>query len=269
MSKKVIKMGKRDSSKTRVKPVFDQLISQDKTGLSWFNRLLRLPYIPNRHRSIMVPEALPLVDSRWAAREKSLYPPISLLRWLINNLEINPEQNTSDSDAVRRKRKALFQKDIDVIAEALSLLVKSNLANREWYILEGKTKPDVYLETPNLIIVIEGKRTESTSTVETKWMSVRHQMLRHLDCAWEIRGSKKVFGFFIIEGEGGGDAIDIPYKWIDLLHETIKTEIIAKTLPHRNIQEREQIADSFLGATTWQRVCTEFGIDWASLPDVC
>jgi hypothetical protein len=262
-------MGKRDSSKTRVKPVFEQLISQDKTGLSWLNRLLRLPHIPNRHRSTVVPEALPLLDSRWADREKSLDPPVSLLRWLINNLEIDPEQNMSDSEAVRRKRKALFHKDPDVIVEASSLLEKSNFADKEWYILEGKTKPDAYLETSNLIIVIEGKRTETTSTVETKWMSVRHQMIRHLDCTWEIKGSKQIFGFFILEGEGGGDAIDIPKHWINLLYETVNPEIITKSLPHRNIEEREKIANSFLGATTWQRVCAEFGIDWASLPDTC
>lgn len=262
-------LGKRDSSKTRVVPVFNQLISYDKTGLSWLDRLLKLPHIPTQHGYISIPDSLPVIDLGWGNNEKALDPPISLLRWLINNLEIDPEEDSTDSEATRRKRKALFQKDPEAIKKALSLLERPKRPGKAWYILEGKTQPDVYIETSTLIIVIEGKRTEPTSTLNTKWMPVRHQMLRHLDCAWEVKGSREVFGFFILEGEGRADAVQIPKHWISLLSETVSTETINRSLPHRNIDERERIAKSFLGATTWQKVCIEFGIDWNSLPNTC
>ena len=36
-------MGKRDSSKTRVVPVFDQLHAKDGSGRSWLGKLMALP----------------------------------------------------------------------------------------------------------------------------------------------------------------------------------------------------------------------------------
>jgi hypothetical protein len=57
------------------------------------------------------------------------------------------------------------------------------------------------IETPDALIVIEGKRTESGATIDTTWLTGRHQIWRHIDAAWEIRGRRQVFGFFIVEGE--------------------------------------------------------------------
>jgi len=115
--------------------------------------------------------------------------------------------------------------------------------------------------------VIEGKRTEPFPTLSTKWMPVRHQMLRHLDCAWEIRGKKEVYGFFIVEGDGEADAYDVPQRWIEASKDTISDKALKGSLPHRNPDEIEKITKCFLGITTWQAVCGEFGIDWKSLPD--
>lgn len=87
-------------------------------------------------------------------------------------------------------------------------------------------------------------------------MAGRHQMLRHIDCAWEIRARKKVFGFFIVEGSG--DSIEIPREWLTHAEETVSETAIAASLPHRGPDERNAIATTFLGVTTWQRVCDEF-----------
>jgi len=188
-------MGGKDSSKTRVKPVFDELFLKDKTGLSWIERLLRLPSMINME-SALFPEPLPLNIHAWADNEKALFPPRSLLRWLVMNLELPENYNFEDrSKNTQLKREALLRKDLTVIKEALSLLEHPVLLDQAWYILEGPTYPDVYLETDNLVVVIEGKRTEYTSTTKTTWMPVRHQILRHLDCPWEIRGARKLFGF--------------------------------------------------------------------------
>ena len=95
-------------------------------------------------------------------------------------------------------------------------------------------------------------------------MPVRHQMLRHIDCAWEIRGNRPVFGFFIVEGD---DHEELPMEWTGFVHTTIHPDALAHSLPHRSVRERDQIAEAFLGATTWQRVCKELGIDWSTIPD--
>lgn len=140
------------------------------------------------------------------------------------------------------------------------------MSDRAWYVLEGCTGPDVYLETESVVIVIEGKRTERAPTTYTTWMVVRHQMLRHLDCVWEHRG-RDLFGFFIVEGRGGVTDLAVPASWQSAIEGTVKTEVLEESLLHRSEAERDAIARGFLGATTWQRVCREFDIACSELPD--
>jgi hypothetical protein len=70
-----------------------------------------------------------------------------------------------------------------------------------------------------------------------------------------------------VEGDRGSDAYDVPERWIEASKSTILDETLKNSLPHRKPNEVKEIAESFLGATTWQAVCKEFGIDWKSLPD--
>ena len=43
---------------------------------------------------------------------------------------------------------------------------------KSWHLFEGETRPDVYIETPDLLVVIEGKRTEGGPTTSTKWIVI-------------------------------------------------------------------------------------------------
>lgn len=92
-----------------------------------------------------------------------------------------------------------------------------------------------------------------------------HRILRHLDCAWEIRGKKQVIGFFIVQGENGKE--EVPVKWQEFAKDTISAEAIASSLPHRGPEEQGEIASCFAGVTTWERVCREFGIDPKTLSE--
>lgn len=132
-----------------------------------------------------------------------------------------------------------------------------------WWVLEGSTYPDAVIETPDAIIVIEGKRTERKPTRRTTWMSTRDQMLRHMDGAWEVRGERRVLGFFILEADRG----KLPAGWETVAADTVAQDMLANSLPHRSPDERAAIAAGFLGATTWQDVCIEFGLDAARLPE--
>jgi hypothetical protein len=76
------KMGRRDSSKTRVAPIFDILYDSDKTGKSWLPKLLRLPAGGNIIR-INPDWDFSIQDKGWGREEKKLEPPVSLLSWLI------------------------------------------------------------------------------------------------------------------------------------------------------------------------------------------
>ena len=144
--------GKYDSSKTRVRPVFDELWTR---GRDWLPQLLALPTDGCADADINSRD-LTLVDGRWEPKEKCLNPPISLLSWLIRNVN---RLASRDLDGEFRQRLAIG--DPETIEHALRLL-RTEGASRAWYIFEGPTCPDVYLVARDALVVIEGKRTERT-----------------------------------------------------------------------------------------------------------
>jgi hypothetical protein len=170
--------------------------------------------------------------------------------------------------ATREKREKLVARDAATIAEARRLL-ETRTQPGVWYVLEGKSAPDVYLETATATIVIEGKRTERTATSLTTWMPKRSQMLRHMDAAYEIRGHKRVLGLLIVEGDGGADAVTPSAHWANQANEQVLLQTLTDSLPHRSVEEGKEIAAGFLGVTTWQRVCAEFDVPWPPYNDVC
>lgn len=250
--------GTRDSSKTRVVPVFDQLWKRDPTGRSWLPRLLSLP--AHGTASTAPANVGVLRERNWGPDERGLCPPVSLLSWLIRHLE---QPSGGQTEPIDRRRIDLMGRDPATIQQALSLL-RAGASERKWYVFEGVTFPDVFLATDDLVVVVDGKRTEAGPTTATKWMPVRHQMLRHLDCAYEIIGHRQLLGFFIVEGDPAGQ---VPQPWVDACKATTSSEVLQRSLPHRSEEERLAIANCFLGATTWQRVCSELGLAYESLPD--
>lgn len=243
-------------------PVFDRLFANDNSGKTWLQRLLSLP-VGGHHVNLLNGLDLTILDKGWGENEKKLEPPVSLLSWLIRHPENMNCQNLSSDPVKAQKRQELINGSLSQQREALKLL-RNNPSGKGWHLFEGKTQPDLFRETPDTLIVIEGKRTESGATTKTKWMPGRHQMLRHIDCAWEIKGKKKVVGFFIVEGEGKNP--EISESWVEQVRQTMSTEAITSSFPHRGPEEQLAIVECFSGATTWQRVCKEFDIDWQILP---
>ena len=259
-------MGKHDSSATRVVPVFEALHSADSSARMWLPRLIGLP-VGGHPPSLRDDTDFSLRRHGWGRTEAKLNPPVALLSWLIRHPRAPVAGGLSGDPQKAEIRRQWIEGSDERIAEGLELL-RRNPKRLDWHIFEGPTRPDVYLETNDLLVVIEGKRTEAGPTRATKWMEGRHQMLRHLDCAWEIRGGRQVAGFFIVEGEDASE--EIPAKWLSFARETIAPSTIAAGLPHRGPDEQKQIAAAFIGVTTWQRVCREFaqfGLDYAALPD--
>ena len=122
----------------------------------------------------------------------------------------------------------------------------------------------MFIETDRVVVVIEGKRTEPGPTRGTLWLPGRHQMIRNLDAAYEIRGARQLFGFFLVEGQGPAGAV--PDKWKKVAIETITTPVIDSSLPHRPIGEQAEIAEAFLGVASWKQVLGALSLD-LDLPD--
>jgi hypothetical protein len=149
--------------------------------------------------------------------------------------------------------------DAATLEEALRQLASRPTSARAWYVLEGPTQPDVYLETDEVVVVIKGKRKEARPTLRTEWMAVRHQIHRHLDAAWELRRERRVYGLFIGEADDGVGT-EPPAVWREAAADAVAEETLAQSLPHRTAEERAAIGAALLGVTTWQAVCEELAI---------
>lgn len=194
-------------------------------------------------------------------KEKGLAPPVTLLAWLLDHFT-RPKGDKYGSGEVGDMRRLLAKRDPDAMAKARAGLARSR-RGKAWYVLEGHTSPDVYLVTPDALIVVEGKRTEAGPTTSTTWMAGRHQMLRHIDAAWEIRGDRAVYGMFIVEAMPGTD--EVPELWQQAAKDTRSDAAIHSSLPHRSLADREGIRQAMVGVTTWQRIVTAFGLTPAVL----
>ena len=256
-------MGKRDSTKTRVIPVFDYLM-KNYNPEEWLKKLISLPQGCNSV-SLQLTCKFSIMDYGWGVEEKKLDPPVALLSWLIRHPRKPLSGNLSNNPEVAQKRLEWIEGSEKMQINGLSLLRRSQ-TRKDWHIFEGQTQPDVFIQTPDIIVVVEGKRTEKKPTISTKWMAGRNQMLRHIDCAWEIASGRKIIGFFIVEGNNADG--EVPTDWNNFAKQTVTTEAIASSLPHRGPEEQRGIASSFVGVTTWQRLCKEFKISWSMLPDL-
>ena len=250
--------GERDSSKTRVVPVLDQLRTRND---DWVRSLLTLA----KHGSgAPVPADMPLLYTSgfWGSAERALKPPVALLSWLIRNLNLAPPVGATH---IGKERARLLAGETSTIATALARLRLAGTGTA-WHILEGPSYPDAYIETPGALVVIEGKRTERGPTTDTTWMSGRHQIWRHLDAAWEVRARRAVFGLLLVEGVAPNPT-EVPSVWQEAAAAAFATEALQRSFPHRGVEERAAIAQSFLGVATWQAVCRHFAFDFAALPE--
>lgn len=260
-------MGKNDSTKTRVVPVFDHLLSSDCTGTQWLGRLIRLgtradvATVP-RDIEALISDHLP----SWGQNERCLSPPLELLEWLVRNITKEQVDKSRDKGETRKKREALASGDPDVLCEAIRLL-REGKRGKEWFVLEGPSWPDAYLETDTLVLVVEGKRRETSPTNYTTWMPYRPQLIRHMDAAWEVAAGRAVLGLLLVEGKTG-DPMSVPMKWLRDSEMHLQHDHLAASLPHRSDQERLEIGAGILGAATWQSVCHEFSIGWPPFQDV-
>ena len=270
--------GRFNSSITRVRPVFMELIRKDKTGHSWLPPLLRLASTNRKLAESMAAEAGTLVPEMTRIREYQdrvlsdygketvklpscfeyrIPPPTAFLRWLIEHpdrMSWSEEKGTSPGTIARRRR--LFDQRDDAvrngaIKEALVELAreKNTGSARQWWAFEGFTEVDCCLETERTLLLIEGKRTESLSA-STRWYRGRNQLVRNLETAQEAAGTK-LFAVMTISEE--------PIEPLD-------TAAIEQSLPHLSPRDREALMCHDLGNTTWRESCQATGLHFEELP---
>jgi hypothetical protein len=193
----------------------------------------------------------------WGRTERSFDPPVALLSWLIRH----PTPLLLAPPALP-ERTLLANGEPAVIVRALHAL-RTSAAPKGWHLLEGPTVPDVMIETPDALIVIECNSSEPNGTPDSA-VTGRRPMWRHIDAAWEIRGRRRIFGFFIVPGQEADGGV--PSVVEASFGEALSEAVLEANFPHRSAKERDAITACFLGGTTWNLVCKTLNISLASLP---
>ena len=136
-------MGRFDSSRSRVAPVFDRLRAIDLTGRSWLPTLLSLP--AREPRVTVAPSSGPLKKARWWPEEERLLAPKELLRWLVQNAAAPQSDAAWGGEQTKQKRISLTHHDPNVIAEAMKLLDGAAAADeRAWYVWREPAVPTCF-----------------------------------------------------------------------------------------------------------------------------
>lgn len=242
-------MGKYDSSKYRVVPLVDAIKCNSEKFQLFLGLIEGIPDL-----SCPVDEGAYF----YGENEKKLNPTKEHLNGLIEYIATKEFKKISISDTNRADLYGLngAERRKEAKEEALRLIeetyVVDGLLPKAWYIFEGPTNPDIYIEGKDYVIVCEGKWTESHITTKTTHLNEederRNQMVRHIQGALNAT-DKKVYAFYIVDESCG-------YKQ-NLTKAKFKEYLESETI---SPIEQTAIFDAYYGYTTWMEVASRIGV---------
>jgi len=237
-------MGKYNSSTYRVVPLVEAIKCNQRN----FDL-----FLSSVHSQKVIPNLLCPADDNayfYGDDEKQLNPPKEHLMNLVKYIASKKIETFN----VGSKRAYLYgfkgnEKRKAAELEALHRIDKTyteQLLPKAWYIFEGATNPDIYIEGEDYIIVCEGKWTESHITTKTTHLKAenenRNQMIRHIQGVLNST-DKTIYAFYIV---------DANCNYIgDLTEDAFKTQLDMETIKPNN---KEAILSAFYGYTTWQEL---------------
>ncbi len=254
-------MGRRNSSKTRVQPVFESLLQRDPTGKRWLPQLLDLIETPSD--SIVRASQGRMIKAGGGEFERRFPPAMPFLRWLIENpgeltWPVSKGKRKTYGQPTQRNRESLLgYRGVEEQMSAKQLAHKELIrkgaegSRGQWWAFEGFTAVDFCISTEKLLLLVEGKRTDILAQ-STEWYRGRNQLLRNLESGIKAAGDRE-FGVVLVEEQRNGPVLD----GID----------IARATPHLTPVERAELIEHYWGSTTWADLCKRTGVDYASLPN--
>ena len=233
-------MGIYNSSEHRVKPLMQKIESEPKN----FEKLINIIGLTDFGHPKIFRYANGKINT-----EKALKPTkdhlLGLIKYLFGkgakNYPVNGDNRIELLDGVVEKRD-LALSEVERNYDSLPL--------KAWYIFEGYTYPDLYIEGDDYIIICEGKWTEPHITTETTYLKTakgayRNQMVRHIQGALNSAGNKKVYAFYIVDKNSG---------YTKDLEKDSFAEHVEKETISLSYSEKMDVISSYYGYTTWQDI---------------
>jgi hypothetical protein len=268
-------MGEKNSSLTRVQPVFNPLLTTWPDGEPWLGELWGMAALTRPGAAIAAPDVLgPLLPDETptepSARvgkvfERAVAPPLAFLRWLLEHPEAmqvrDPVTYGAKSQTARDWRGKLFSSDPKRVREAQEqglLQLGKRLAahgRQKWWAFEGFTHVDCCLMTDRAVVFIEGKRTDSVSP-STLWFKQRSQLWRNVEAAEQLANGRAFAVILAVESEADGQAA---------LTDAAAT--LAPSFPHLPSERQQELSRHVPGFVTWPEIVTRFGLPPECLPD--
>ena len=272
-SKMIVAIGGiRDSSITRVQPIFEAALAQDASGASWLPKLLAAaPRARTTLKTLvddpgsLVPETVEASSSSKASLacfEKHVPPDRRLLAWCVENPERLTTPSVSDPPKpTQLKRRSLVSDQPPgsrgaVQREARECVATASLKAGAWWRFERETEVDCVLATDRLVLCIEGKRNEGLSR-STTWLRDRNQVARNLEAAWRLAGVDRDFAVLVCVEKPGDPLADPAFV----------SGSLEAACPHLLPAERRDLANAYLGELTWPVICQALGLDPRGMPD--
>lgn len=229
-------MGKYNSSTYRITPLIEYI----KDDLDKINMLLSCFGVSVKR----VP-----FDYFYGENEKLIKPSkqhlINIVDYLYKSNDLILPTMTKDrtallsGDPVTREQKR--SEAIRLINEKYNKLTDGS---RYWYIFEGFTHPDLFIEGEDYILIGEGKWTEDSITTHTDNLPQRNQMVRHIQAALNY-SEKRIYAFYLVDANCG--------YLNDLTKEALAKQIDDETIAISST-DKEMILKSFVGFITWQGI---------------
>lgn len=200
-----------------------------------------------------------IIEMRYGVNEIKIPASKSMLLWMLKNPKslsnISNHGSSSTKTETYKKRELLFSGDKDTLAEAINAIEScSELPEKKWFILEGKTSPDIYIETSDSIYIGEVKRTEKYITTKKLWLNERDQLIRHIDS--QLDQPKKNYSFYLLEKKifkGHYEEKITSYTDIKYFQANLK---------HRENDAVERALNSFIGFLFWEDIANHFDINF-------
>jgi len=248
-------MGKYNSSETRVKPLAKAILadhSKLNKALSLLQEDLQIGTFDDANVYFTCPEE--------HKKEKCLMPTIAHSLSILNLIKEDAGfresiRTIAIRNSKKEERKQLFDLNEDAFKKAREIIEAGRHSRQEkWAYFEGETRPDLFIENHEHIIIVEGKRTESHTTSAVEYLKSRSQMVRHIENAIEYcHGEKKVIAFYIVDAECNY----LKQCEKDALIKELNSETITKTSDQIDV-----ISSSFYGYTTWQAIGKKLNIHY-------